>query len=192
MGDKQAYDERQQAESSQVEVKALSQPLQPAVVLLRLQFEVNRNISRQRPWLAGHQQSRQLPRRVQQPLGMADIDHDHAGRQCRLQDHGWQQLPFAVAHRCPTLCAQLPQGVWPGPRLPGRADERLHIECLRLHTGNAAGRRQAQRVDAQQAHAARGLPRQAQAPFQHGRYWPTLLAQLHVKPLVEALTVARH
>ncbi|MNS75063.1 hypothetical protein D3C72_1085610 [compost metagenome] len=77
MGNEQADDERQQAKGGQVEVEAVGQPLQAAIVLPGLQLKVRRDIRRQRPRRGSHQQARQLPGGMQQRLGVADIDHDH-------------------------------------------------------------------------------------------------------------------
>ncbi|MCY1410771.1 hypothetical protein D9M71_261460 [compost metagenome] len=192
MGDEQADNERQQAEGGQVEVETVGEALQAAIVLPRLQFKVAGNIRRQRPGRISQQQTRQLPRCVQQRLRVADVHHDDPGCQRRLQNQRRQQLPFTVAGRLPGAFVQLTQGVWPNPGLPGRADERLQVECLHLHPGNAAGRRQAQRLDADQSHTACGLARQAQAPFQHRRNSPAQPAQFHVQRLIEALAIARY
>ncbi|MCY1427313.1 hypothetical protein D9M71_431540 [compost metagenome] len=127
---------------------------------------------------------------MQQRLSLADIDHDHSRRQRWLQNQRWQQLPFAVAYGLSGVCVQLTQGVRPNPGLPGGADEGLQVECLRLHASNAAGRRQAQRLDADQTHAARLFARQAQAPFQHRRHRPAQPAQLQVQRLVETFATA--
>ncbi len=192
MGYEQADDERQQAKGGQVEVETVGQPLQAAIVLPGLQLKVRRDIRWQRPRRGSHQQARQLPGCMQQRLGVADIDHDHPWGQRWLQNQRWQQLPFAVACRGPGACMQLAQGVRPDPGLPGHADKGLQVERSGLHTGDAAGRWQAQRLDADQPHAARRLTSKAQAPFQYRRHRPALPAQLHVQCLVEALASPRH
>ncbi|MNJ37147.1 hypothetical protein D3C77_319560 [compost metagenome] len=192
MGDKQPDDEGQQAQGGEVEVKAVGQPLQAAVVAGGLQLKARGKGRGQWPWRPRQQQPRQLPGRLQQHLGMADIHHDHARRQVWHEDKGRQPQPFTADRVIGGAHAQLLQGVRTDPGLPRCTDERLQVEVLRVRAGNSRCRWQAQWLDTQHANTAWLLAGEAQAALQYRRSLPAQLAQLQVERLVEPLTVTRH
>ncbi|VVM45043.1 hypothetical protein PS623_00456 [Pseudomonas fluorescens] len=107
MGNEQADHECQQAQRSQVEVKAVGQALQITVVATGLQHKLGGDVGRQRSGLLFEQQTRQLSWRAEQRLRVADIDHDHPRRQFRLQDQRRHQLTIAGARALTRLQVQL-------------------------------------------------------------------------------------
>ncbi|MNZ48042.1 hypothetical protein D3C78_657770 [compost metagenome] len=132
MHDEQADEEGQQTEGAEVEVEAVGQALQVVAGARRLQLQqlgqLGRQIRRPDCEIRRQQQPRQLPRRLQQRLGMADVDDDHPGRQLRVHLQGRQAL--AIAGQCPLagLQAETLQGVRGDPGLSRHADKGAQVE----------------------------------------------------------------
>ena len=131
------------------------------------------------------QQAGNLIRHVQEPLGDADIDHQHVGHQLRLHAQR-RQYGAAVRRRCRAF-RQIEVGEHFGrhQRLSRRRHEGLQVGPSDRRRIADFGR-QGDRLDAQQPQRP---PADLDAAFEHGRYRPAGAAQIDEQLLREGRAV---